>query len=98
MYTGECKLTNVSAYLDGYSSAVDTEDFLSDFPGFHDWVAKKYGFKESTSGWQNMILAMELGLVANEFSWPGYSDKATDTNHRKSVSIFFELVAEYRSA
>lgn len=98
MYTGECKLSNVRAYLDGYSAAVDTADFLGDFPGFHDWVAKKYGFKESTTGWQSMILAIELGLIPNEFSWQGYSDKATDKNHQKSVSHFFQLTVEYRMA
>jgi len=26
-----------------------------DFHGFHDWVAHRLGFAESTSGWCNMI-------------------------------------------
>ena len=102
MYTGECKLSNVRSFLDGYTFSIqgqaDNVGFLSDFPGFHDWVAKKYGFYESTAGWQNMILAIELGLTPRNICWEGYSSDATEEQHRSSVATFFNLVAEYSHA
>lgn len=102
MYTGECKLSNVRSFLDGYAFSIqgqaDNEGFLSDFPGFHNWVAKKYGFYESTAGWQNMILAIELGLSPDNICWEGYSSGATEEQHRSSVLTFFNLVKEYSHA
>lgn len=97
MYTGECKLSNIRSYLDGYYHAVGDVEFLDDFPGFHDWIAQKYGFNESTAGWQNMILAVELNLKPNNFSWVGFDDGASNSIHENSVSRFFCLVSEYRS-
>jgi hypothetical protein len=46
--------------LSGYCFALSekkSEEDLSEpsFCGFHDWVAKKYGYHESTSGWCHMI-------------------------------------------
>ncbi|ANE56093.1 hypothetical protein ACQE3E_03925 [Methylomonas sp. MED-D] len=102
MYTGECKLSNVRSFLDGYTFAVENEttliDFLSNFQGFHDWVAKKFGFYESTAGWQNMILAIEIGLSPTNIKWEGYSCNVTEEQHRSSVIRFFELVKEYKNA
>ncbi|WP_445363675.1 hypothetical protein ACJJIQ_03120 [Microbulbifer sp. ANSA003] len=102
MYTGESKLSNVRSFLDGYTFAInegsEIEGFLSNFQGFHNWVAKKYGFYESTAGWQNMILAIELGLNPGEISWGNYSSNATDAQHKASVETFFELVSEYKNA
>lgn len=102
MYTGECKLSNVRSFIDGYTLSIQDQEelkiFCSDFSGFHDWVAKKYGFYESTAGWQNMILAVELGLTPHNIHWEGYSSGATDEQHKSSVATFFQLVSEYGHA
>jgi hypothetical protein len=102
MYTGEHKLSNVSSFIDGYTFAVRSEDryteFLSNFPEFHNWVAKRLGFYESTAGWQNMILAIEMGYSPKSVDWLGYADRATEAQHRASVVKFFEMVQEYKNA
>lgn len=102
MYTGEHKLSNIRSFIDGYTFSIKDEkeylEFLSDFPGFHDWVARKYGFYESTAGWQNMILAIELGLSPKGISWENYSYGASEAQHKSSVETFFNLVWEYINA
>lgn len=61
MYTGENTLTSIQQFLSGYSFAVmrnelSTEDDPLILPReFHDWVAYRLHFYESTSGWCNMI-------------------------------------------
>lgn len=102
MYTTECKLSNVRSFLDGYAYSirdqVELERFLSDFPGFHGWVADKYGFSESSAGWQNMILAVEMGIEPRSFHWENHSTHATEEQHKSSVARFFKLVSEYSNA
>jgi hypothetical protein len=102
MYTGEHKLSNIRSFIDGYTFSIKNEKeflgFLSDFPEFHDWVARKYGFNESTVGWQNMILAVEMDLLPTNIKWNEYSFSATEKQHRSSVSKFFELIEEYKNA
>jgi hypothetical protein len=61
LYIGERSLERLFVYLAGISAGVwmagnnkalkDAEDFHR----FHDWVAKRLGFYESTSGWHKMI-------------------------------------------
>jgi hypothetical protein len=31
-------------------------DSKPDFGGFHDWVSRRFGWRESTPGWSNLIL------------------------------------------
>lgn len=103
MYTGEHKLSNIRSFIDGYTFAIEDEElcreFLSDFGGFHDWVAEKLGFHESTAGWQNMILAIEMGIRPNEVEWAVFFvANPTEEQHKSSVTRFFELVNEYKDA
>lgn len=102
MYTGEHKLSNLRSFIDGYTFGIkgkkELEEFLSDFPGFHNWVAKKFGFKESTAGWQNMILAIEMGFSPESMEWVGYSNGATEKHQKAAVAKFYELVSEYKNA
>ena len=102
MYTSECKLSNVRSFLDGYTFSItsesELEQFLGNFPGFHNWIAKKFGFFESTAGWQNMILAVELGLEPNNINWKDFSYNASENQHKASVQSFFKLVSEYKNA
>lgn len=84
MYTGECKLSNVRSFIDGYTFALsnaEQERFLGDFAGFHDWVAAKFGFYESTAGWQNMILAVEMGLPPRGISWRDFALATSEAQH-----------------
>jgi hypothetical protein len=59
MYLGERSLSALSQYLQGYWMAMSVHDIQSAFPlpqDFHDWVAYRLHFYESTSGYKNMIL------------------------------------------
>jgi len=60
MYLGECSLIRLRAFVDGYSFmanelGIEPRD-QPNFSGFHDWVAAKFGWRESTAGWCNIIL------------------------------------------
>ena len=61
MYTGEGTLTSIRHFLSGYDFAIHQNDLPTNddpllIPGeFHDWVAYRLRFYESTSGWCNMI-------------------------------------------
>lgn len=59
MYTGVRKLSAISSFLDGWRFALQVYEieFINPLPGdFHDWVAYRLHFRESTSGYKNMIL------------------------------------------
>lgn len=61
IYIGEPSLTGLYHFLHGFEYALmatgnpfDDED--PPFSGFHDWIAGRFGFAESTPGWRNMLL------------------------------------------
>jgi len=61
MYIGDNKISSFRSYIDGYSSALKIHGikFESTFPPFwyfHEWVMQKYNWRESTTGWNNIIL------------------------------------------
>ncbi|NJL76193.1 MAG: hypothetical protein HC892_15420 [Saprospiraceae bacterium] len=58
MYIGYSSPTHLSSFLSGYFYAKINEEIKEEEPnfhGFHDWVANKFGYRESTSGWAYMI-------------------------------------------
>jgi hypothetical protein len=58
MYIGDASPTHLSSFLSGYYIAKRIENIKEEEPifgGFHDWVANKYDYSESTSGWAYMI-------------------------------------------
>jgi hypothetical protein len=62
MYVEERKLSFLKAFMNGYFYAMDATDIIvqnSDppFELFQDWVAQHFGWRESTAGWKNIILA-----------------------------------------
>lgn len=61
LYFGEKSLTRLFVYLLGYQRGLGELGKVlkqqDQFHGFHDWVAAKLGFTNSTSGWCNMILS-----------------------------------------
>ncbi len=60
MYMGSTSIVLLRAFLAGYDFAARTHDIVEesepDFGKFHDWVAQKFGWNESTAGWDNIIL------------------------------------------
>jgi hypothetical protein len=64
LYLGERSLSALWHLIDGYQigfvaagGSIKPDQALPD--DFHDWVAYRLHFKESTSGWRNMILNKE---------------------------------------
>jgi hypothetical protein len=56
---GERSLSGLWYFLHGFSTALLIHDIRAERPlpaDFHDWVAYRLGFYESTSGYRNMIL------------------------------------------
>ena len=99
MWTGELSLKSIRTFLDGYSYALDQHKIINpdkeDELNFHDWVANKLGFYESTAGWQNMILAVTIGLDPKSIRWENYDLEVTKEQHETSVRKFYELLEEF---
>jgi hypothetical protein len=99
MWTGELTLKSIRTFINGYSCALHKYEIIDfnkkDEPNFHDWTAKKLGFYESTAGWQNMILAVTIGLNPKEIKWENYDSNVTKEQHEKSIKNFYELLEEY---
>jgi hypothetical protein len=60
MYLGQTSLIRLKAFLDGCfwvatEHALPTDD-CPPFGELYDWVARRYGWYESTAGWCNIIL------------------------------------------
>ena len=58
MYIGKLSPTHLNAFLSGYNCAIEERNINkqeSELRDFHNWVAKKLNYAESTSGWANMI-------------------------------------------
>lgn len=61
IYIGEPSLTALNHFIHGFAYALmATENPFDDedppFSGFHDWIASRFGFAQSTLGWTNMLL------------------------------------------
>ena len=60
MYVGSHSLVRLRSFLDGCIFMTDEYDIecceQPPFGGFHDWVAKRFGWYESTAGWCNIII------------------------------------------
>ncbi|MEQ1605697.1 MAG: hypothetical protein ABL999_12600 [Pyrinomonadaceae bacterium] len=62
MYLGSESLSLLRAFLDGFiSGSQQVAPHPSGFIDFHEWVALRLGYFESTSGYANMILTAEAG-------------------------------------
>lgn len=57
MYIGHLSPTHLNSFIHGYymGASLPLKSEYPDFHGFHDWVAKKFDYYESTSGWAYMI-------------------------------------------
>jgi hypothetical protein len=69
MYLGECSLSALYHTIGGYTMAlhahgIDNDRNLRLPDDFNDWVAYRLHYKESTSGWKNMILGVSESEAA----------------------------------
>ena len=83
IFIGRPSLTALSAYVDGFQSALcaigaPLEDEHPPFQGFHDWIAVRYGYAESTLGWVHMLL------------------ESVEGNENAAFQRFFAELDEYR--
>ena len=60
MYIGDHSLRCLKSFLDGCFFLAEEHGIETSecpvFGGFHDWVAKRFGWYESTAGWCNIIV------------------------------------------
>lgn len=92
-------------FLTGYGVAMDSLGAIDigtpEFYGFHEWIRRKFGYGESTAGWTNMILAQALDLPpipsGSSLRWEGFNEKVTAAQHERALTMFFELLDEYRN-
>ncbi len=100
MYIGKPKLSSLRAFIDGYTFRISNTDeqleFLEDFPGFHKWVARKYGYQKYSVGYPEVILAVTTNCAPDSVLWDNYDKNLSDEVHSKSVEMFFDLIKEYR--
>jgi hypothetical protein len=59
MYLGEASLVRMHAFLDGclfmaHEFAIEREG--PDFGAFHEWLARRFDWPESTAGWCGILL------------------------------------------
>ena len=102
MWIGNPSPDALHIFLTGYWCAMDdagvTDASLPVFQGFHDWVARKFGFGESTAGWANMILAVTVGADPASIHWESlFALPITDEQKRQATMRCFELIDEYRA-
>lgn len=60
MYTGDWTITSLAAFINGFGLATSINNLNDNdtfrFNEFPDWIAKYFGWFESTAGWKNIIL------------------------------------------
>jgi hypothetical protein len=102
MYTGKHTLSHIRTYIDAYSHAMHDVDCSNTgtpgFGGFHKWVARKYGFQRFSAGYPEILLAVALDISPDEVKWETYDESVSIEDHKNSVTLFFDLVREYKSA
>lgn len=98
--TGEENLGSIHIYIAGYYHALLDNRVVQSphtVDPFHDWVADKLGFKESTAGWVNMILAYCVGYESTEIEWEEFlAAPITKEQHLKSIELFYLLLEEFK--
>ena len=100
MFTGAISLESIYCYISGYSQALLDNGIIieeSELESFHDWVANKLGYYESTAGWVNMILAHSLDFNPKEIIWEEFLKvQISKEQHLKSINNFYNLVELFK--
>lgn len=103
MYTGENTLRSIRTYISGYYHALldldgDESGKITAHP-FHDWIAEKLGYYESTAGYVNMIMAEVLGFDADQIAWEEVmAVTISKEQHTQSIQRFYALLEEFKEA
>lgn len=92
MYIGAASPTHLQSFLSGYYLANRMERNKTEEPNFqdfHDWVAKKLGYAESTSGWANMIEDQRVDKEEALFLFFELLDEFKGIKHKQIASVAF---------
>ena len=102
MFIGDVSPNNLHVFLRGYQNAMEDAGVVDvsapSFHEFHDWIAGKFGFSNSTAGWHRMILAMTLMLEPENVDWESYDRNVTRQQLTEATRRCFDLIEEFRGA
>ena len=93
MYTGHSSPSHLNSFLSGYFFAKMNEEVKEENPefhGFHDWVANKFGYNESTSGWAYMIEDQREDKKEALYLFYELLDEYRGIKHRQIAEIEFK--------
>ena len=100
MFVDEVTLKGIRTLTCGYEMAMRDANVQNGsspaFHEFHEYVREIYGYRESTAGWPNMILAVILGLNPKTISWEKYDSGVTENQHKDSIEEFYRLLDNFR--
>ncbi len=98
MFTGELTLKSIHIYISGYHHALVEDKFELQSDPFHDWVASKLDYYESTAGWANMILAKCMGFEPREIDWNVMLETIpSKQQHLESIDMFYRMLEEFKN-
>ena len=92
MYIGHASPTHLKSFLSGYYIAKRIENIKKEEPSFHkfhDWVANKFEYSESTSGWAYMIEDQREDKEEALDLFYELLDEFRGVNHRQIAKIDF---------
>ena len=92
MYTGHSSPTHLNSFLSGYFFANRDETIKEEktnFHGFHDWVANKLDYYESTSGWAYMIEDQREDKIEALYLFYELLDEYRGIKHQQIANIEF---------
>lgn len=100
MWVGENTLKAIHLYTSRYYQALLDKGVVTathtDEP-FFDWVVDKLGYRESTAGWVNMIVAESMGFESKNIKWEKvFETHTTKGHHSVSIHRFYELLEEFK--
>ena len=101
MYIGEETAEKLGCYIWGYKKGMNDsgipESPVLDFNKFTRWVREKYNYPGSAeiAGCEKSILAISLGISAEEIRWESFPTDVTNEQHRESVRLYISLINEY---
>lgn len=100
MWTGENSLKSIQTYTSGYYAALLDNNLATEIMAqdpFHNWVAKKLGYFESTAGWPNMILANTVGCQPSDIDWEQFFKRSVSPEeHSGSIKLFYQLIRQFK--
>ncbi len=97
MFTGYSSPTHLHSFLSGFFYANRDEDITEETPsfhGFHDWIADKFGYKESTSGWAYMIEDQRDDKSEALYLFYELLDKYRGIRHKQIAKVEFSHEAK----